>query len=103
MISYNIFSFLFGIIALFFPFVSIYRHSFGIINLISISACALSLQFQLVEVEYLINVVGDFSALMDTIHAVVVAGGTLLSFVILVNTIAFINSKKRSMMHKPLC
>ena len=61
----------------------------------SFCLCAVSLVFQLLEV-YNRTRIGDFSAIEDTIRAVVFASVTLLAVTVFLNAAAWIKGKKRS-------
>lgn len=60
---------------------------------LSLSACVLSIFFQIVYNYYLVKI-GDWSALMDTTGAVVLASGVLLIITLLLNTILLIRQCK---------
>ncbi|WP_440895494.1 hypothetical protein ACS127_13155 [Amphibacillus sp. Q70] len=65
-----------------------YTKSF-ILSALSISACAISLFLQILNVNYLIEV-GDWTALMDTGGAIVFASAVLLVGTLTLNAICFI-------------
>ncbi len=83
-----------GLFAWILALVAIYRRHFGAFNWFSLSACGLSLLFQLMEIDHLANGLEDFSAIMDTIHAVTLAGWVLLGITMVLNGIALIRSGK---------
>lgn len=61
---------------------------------LSLSACGISIFFQIVYNDYLVEI-GDWSALMDTSGGVVIASGVLLAVTLAINTFALlINSKE---------
>lgn len=91
---YMIGSLVLGLSAWILAIISVLRRRFGPLNLISVSACALSLLLQLMNVNYLANGLEDFSAIMDTIHAVVLAAWLMLSIAILLNGTALMRSRK---------
>ena len=91
---YMIGSLVLGLFAWILAIISVLRRRFGALNLISVSACALSLLLQLMNVDHLANELEDFSAIMDTIPAVVLAACLMLSMAILLNGTAFMISRK---------
>ena len=66
-----------------------------IFTMISVSACAVSLFFQIVYQDYLVRI-EDLSALMDTSHATVAVSAVLLAITLALNLITvFVYSKDR--------
>ena len=59
----------------------------------SLAACALSLYFQLREVARLTDK-GDWSALMDTIHAVCFCAAVLLTATLVLNTLTLLRKER---------
>lgn len=57
-------------------------------------ACGLALLFQLREIDYLANVKGDISAIMDTIPAVVLVGTVLLMGTAVLNLVVLFQTRK---------
>ena len=91
---YMISSLVLGILAWILAIISVLHRRFGALNLISVSACALSLLLKLMNVDHLAYELDDFSAIMDTIPAVVLAAWLMLSISILLNGAAFMKSRK---------
>lgn len=60
---------------------------------LSLSACAISIFFQIVYNNYLVEI-GDWAALMDTSGAVVLASTTLLIVTLALNALAVIKDLK---------
>lgn len=58
----------------------------------SFLGCGVSLMFQLAEIRRRVGL-QDWSALLDTMDAVLLAAGILLSFTFLLNLIAFLKAK----------
>ncbi len=81
----NIGSLLFGLIAWILPVINLMQNkkhehkNWGVLSVISISACAISLSFQIFYNYHLVKI-EDWSALMDTTRAVVIATAVLLIF-----------------------
>lgn len=91
----NIGSLVFGLIAWVLPVVNLsqgkrsdYRH-WTILSVVSVSACAASLCMQIFYQEYLVKI-QDWSALMDTTHAVAWVSIILLAVTIVLNIITFV-------------
>lgn len=84
-----------GLIAWILPVVNLKRYkqhdhkNWFAFSIISISACATSLCFQLLN-NYHLVIIEDWSALLDTMGAVVYAAATLLSVTIILNVITLI-------------
>lgn len=92
---FNLGSLILGLIAWLLPVCAIgKKYRFALCCIGSISCCAVSLLFQLLEVK---NRVGleDWSALMDTIHAVVLAAFVMLAVTLLSNLVALFCPAKR--------
>ena len=77
-----------GLLSWVLALISMRKRRFGPLNLFSGGACSLSLLLQLVEIRYLSHIQEDFSAIMDTIHTVVVAGAVLVVVALVLNYIA---------------
>lgn len=65
------------------------------LSTMSISACAISLCFQIFQINYLVKV-EDWSALMDTMNAVAFVSATLLIVTIILNVITLVVYRDRS-------
>ena len=95
----NIGSLLLGIIAWILPVIYLmgnkkHEHSnWGILAGLSISACAISISFQMFYNYHLVKI-EDWTALMDTTRAVVIATAVLLIFTLLLNGLTFIVYQK---------
>lgn len=90
----NLASLVLGLIAWILPVISLmsYRNGKGngaILSVISMTACAISLCFQILYGNHLIRN-EDWSALMDTTRAVTLASIVLLTVTIILNAIALI-------------
>lgn len=91
----NIGSILLGLIAWILPVINLMRNkkhenkNWGVLSVISISACAISLSFQIFYNYHLVKI-EDWSALMDTTRAVVIATAVLLIFTFILNGLTFI-------------
>ena len=84
-----------GLLAWILAGVSLRRQSFGLCNLYSGAACALALLLQLMEIDHRANGLGDFSAIMDTVHVVVMAGWVLLVVTVALNGFAYLAAKSK--------
>jgi cytochrome c oxidase subunit 4 len=88
----NLFSLVFGLLAWILPVINLLRYgkqgrnNWAALSLMSLSACAVSLCFQLFYVFYWVKA-ADWSALMDTMSAVAVISAVLLAITILLNGI----------------
>lgn len=97
----NPISFILGLIAWILPIVNIMRYqkndyrSWVLFSLMSISACALSLCFQIINIYDLVRI-GDLSALMDTIGAVAIAASVLFIVTIILNAITLMVYRART-------
>ena len=91
----NIGSLVLGLIAWMLPVVNLMRYkgrehnNWIALSIMSISACAISLYFQIINSNYLVKI-GDWSALMDTMGAVVFASAILLAVTIILNVMTLI-------------
>lgn len=63
------------------------------LSVASFSMCVTALVFQLFEINNRVNI-GDFSAIEDTIRAVIMASVVLVVITIVLNVIALLKSKK---------
>ncbi|MDY0393965.1 hypothetical protein RWE15_05150 [Virgibacillus halophilus] len=99
----NIGSFVFGLIAWILPVGKLLRNNkqgnqkWFTFSVMSMSACAVSLCFQIIEIYYLVTI-EDWSALSDTIGFVTFAATVLLIVTIILNTITLMvyRDKKQS-------
>lgn len=97
----NLFSLILGIIAWILPVISIMRYkkhnnrNWATLSLFSISACAISLCFQIFYYNYLVSI-GDWSALMDISGAVASAASVLLIVTLILNAITLIIYRAKS-------
>lgn len=91
----NIGSLLLGLIAWILPIINLMRiekqenKNWVVLSVISVSACAISLSFQIIYNYHLVKI-EDWSALMDTTRAVVIATVVLLVFTLILNALTFI-------------
>ena len=96
----NVGSLVLGLIAWILPVVNLMLYkkhdhrNWGALAIMSISACAISLYFQIVYGNYLVKI-EDWSALMDTRGAVVFVGAVLLIVTFLLNAITLIVYRDR--------
>ncbi len=79
-------SLILGLLAWILPIVNLmgYRKNWVILSTASISACGISLLFQLLYAQHLVEI-NDWSALMDTINTSVFASKTLLIVTLILN------------------
>jgi cytochrome c oxidase subunit 4 len=97
----NLFSLVLGIIAWTLPVVSLMRYNnrkrknWAVLSIISISACSISLCFQIFYNYYLVKL-EDWSALMDTMGAVMFSAAVLLTVTITLNMITLIVYRRRT-------
>lgn len=95
----NLGSLVLGIIAWIIPIINLLQYdkhrNWIAFTIISISACSVSLYFQLFYNYHLVKI-KDWSALMDTMSAVVFAATVLLIGTVILNIIAFIKYKDRA-------
>lgn len=95
----NIGSLLLGLIAWILPVIYLMgnkkheQSNWGILSVLSISACAISISFQMFYHYHLVKI-EDWTALMDTTRAVVIATAVLLIFTLLLNGLTFIVYQK---------
>lgn len=88
----NVGSLLLGLIAWMLPVMNLMRHkkqgnkSLIILSIVSVSACAISLCFQIIYHNYLVQI-EDWSALMDTTGTLAVVASTLVIVTIILNAI----------------
>ena len=88
----NLGSLLLGLIAWILPIINlsipnkVEHKNWFVLCIISISVCALSLFLQILYYNYLVNI-EDWSALMDTVNAVVLASSVLLNVTLMLNVI----------------
>lgn len=86
----NLASLILGLIAWILPIINLTHDkkqentNWIVLSMISISACAISLYFQIVYGNYLVRI-EDWSALMDTSGALVLVGAILLIVTLLLN------------------
>lgn len=91
----NIGSLLLGLIAWILPIINLMRNekqenkNWVVLSVISLSACAISLSFQIFYNYHLVKI-EDWSALMDTTRAVVIATVVLLVFTLILNGLTLI-------------
>lgn len=91
---YNIGSLVLGLAAWIIPLFAVGKiYRFALCCIGSLSGCAISLLFQLLEVQSRVHI-NDWSALLDTIDAVVLAAVLLLCGVIVTNLIALFWARK---------
>ncbi|MDY0406749.1 hypothetical protein P5G51_016525 [Virgibacillus sp. 179-BFC.A HS] len=89
-----------GLVAWILPIVNLTRYkkqhdtNWAVLSIISISACAISLCFQIISIYYLVKM-DDLPALMDTIGAVAFAAAVLLGVTSVLNTITLIVYRSR--------
>jgi len=97
----NLSSLMLGLIALMLPVVNLiryekYSHSNWVaFSIMSISACAISLCFQIFYNYHLVKI-ADWSALMDTTGAMALVAGVLLIVTIILNAITLIVYRERT-------
>lgn len=97
----NLGSLVLGLIAWILPVVNLMRYkkcghnNWFVLSIISISACAISLCFQIFYNYHLVKI-EDWSALMDTMGAVAIAAAVLLIFTIILNVITLMVYCNRS-------
>ncbi|KZN99269.1 hypothetical protein [Pseudobacillus badius] len=82
----NIGSLVFGLIAWILPAVHLQRHakSWAAFSVMSISACAISLCFQIFNTYHLVKI-GDWTALMDIMGGVAFSAAVLLIVTVVLN------------------
>lgn len=96
----NLGSLVLGLIAWILPIVCLMQNkkngfkTLATFSILSSSACAISLIFQLIYNNHLVKI-GDWSALMDTTGGVVFAATVLLIITVMLNLITLIAYRKR--------
>ncbi|MCH7321590.1 hypothetical protein LZ480_06750 [Solibacillus sp. MA9] len=91
----NIGSLLLGLIAWILPVIYLMRNkkhehkNWGVLSVISVSACAMAISFQIFY-NYHLVIIKDWTALMDTTRAVVIATAVLLVFTFILNGLTYI-------------
>lgn len=94
----NLGSFLLGIAAIAFAIAGIVRKSKAkqpcLYTILSLFACLLSIYYQMLYGNHLVQI-GDFTAIMDTAHAVVMLSGVLLLLTVILNFVALIKLRNR--------
>lgn len=91
---FNLGSLILGLAAWMLPFLAVKKKDqFGLCCLGSFSCCILSLLFQLFEVKNRVNL-EDWSALMDTMHAVVLAAVVLVIVMVVCNLFALLRAAR---------
>jgi len=96
----NLGSLVLGLIAWILPVVNLLRYgkhdhrNWTALSIMSISACAISLCFQIFEINHRVKV-EDWSALMDTMNAVAFVSAILLIVTIILNVITLIVYRDR--------
>lgn len=93
----NLGSLVLGLIAWTLPLVNLmrYRKNWVILSIMSISACAISLCFQIFYNYHLVNI-EDWAALMDTTGAVVLVSVVLVTVTLLLNIFTLIEYRKNN-------
>ncbi|MGE7840353.1 hypothetical protein ACQKNX_06130 [Lysinibacillus sp. NPDC093712] len=96
----NVGSLVIGLIAWLLPVVGLMQSKnndfkiWGLLSSLSLSACAISLIFQLYYQYHLVNI-EDWSALMDTTGGVIFAASVLLGVTVILNILTLIVFRKR--------
>ena len=92
---FNLGSLILGLAAWVLPFLAVKKKDqFGLCCLGSFGCCILSLLFQLFEVKNRVNL-QDWSALMDTMHAVILASVVLVVVMVGCNLSALLRATRR--------
>lgn len=93
----NLGSLALGLIAWILPVVNLRSNNknWMILSIASISACSISLLLQIIYTNYLVRI-NDWSALMDTMGAVVFAASVLFIVTILLNTTTILAYRKKA-------
>ncbi|WP_313756665.1 hypothetical protein [Tissierella sp.] len=97
----NVGSLALGLIAWILPIISLVKSekrnhdNWAILSVISISACAISLCFQIFYNNHLVKI-ADWSALMDTTGAVTFVSAVLLTVTIILNAITLVIYRNRT-------
>lgn len=90
----NIGSLILGLIAWIIPLLAIgKKYRFALCCIGSLSCCLVSLLLQLLEIKRRVDL-GDWSALMDTINAVILAAVVMLVVTLISNAIALFSHRK---------
>ncbi len=91
----NIGSVIIGLLAWIIPCVGINlkKAKPHLLSVVSFSCCGIALLLQMIEIRHR-TMTGDFSALMDTVPAIVGAAGVLLAVTIVINVIILVGRKK---------
>lgn len=91
---YNIWSLVLGLLAWIIPLLAIgKKYRFALCCIGSLSCCVISLLLQLLEVKRRV-VLSDWSALMDTMNAVVLAAVVMICGVIAMNLVSLFGFRK---------
>ena len=94
-------SFILGLVAWTLPVISLIRnkknlsHHTVIFSTLSLSSCAISLYFQLLYTNHLVNI-SDWTAMMDTMGATLFAASVLLIITIILNLLLMLTSHKKT-------
>ena len=97
----NLGSLVLGLFAWILPVVNLMRHgkhdhtNWVALSMMSISASAISLCFQILEINHRVQV-ADWSALMDTMRAVAIVSAVLLIVTVILNAITLIVYRDRT-------
>lgn len=100
-VLFNLGSLILGLFAWILPVVNLMRYgkrdhrNWIVLSIMSISACAISLCFQIFEINYRVKV-EDWSALMDTMSVVAFVSAVLLIVTIILNVITLIVHRDRT-------
>lgn len=91
----NLGSIIIGLVAWIVPVIGINlkKSKPHLLSVISFSFCAIALLLQLVEIRHRV-MVGDWSALMDTVPAIVGAAAVLVLVTIFINILILVRAKK---------
>ena len=91
----NLGSLLLGLVAWILPIINLAKYkkienkNWIVLSLASIGACTISLWMQILYTNHLVNI-SDWSALMDTFHAVVLASSVLLAITVILNIVTLV-------------
>ncbi|GAA0084970.1 hypothetical protein UT300007_14090 [Clostridium sp. CTA-7] len=94
-------SFVLGLISWILPVVNLMRYkkndnrNWGVLSTISLSACAISLFFQILYTNHLVNI-WDWTALMDITNSLVFVASVLIVITIILNAITLIVYRGRT-------
>ena len=95
----NVGSLVLGLIAWMLPIINLAKHdkhehkNWSMLSAISLMACAVSLYFQILYNNHLVNI-EDWSALMDTSYAVSFVSAVMLLITVTLNVIVFVKYRK---------